>query len=177
MIRYGITSFYGNVSVQSKLQLLHITSTSSKIVGCALSFTPGNLWTDQSSKHKRSALMLHMSFAQNINCFPQENVTESQSANSSLQVLFHSTLDQRNKPPHVESVFYPRSAQLDWLHVAGLSCCVRLCIHVHVCSWVCCACIKSQKSVQSELCMFVCMCMQAHLSLSLVCGCVCICCF
>ena len=31
MIRYGITSFYGNLSVKSKSQLLHITGTFSKI--------------------------------------------------------------------------------------------------------------------------------------------------
>ena len=37
LIRYGITSFYGNQSVQSKSQFLHITSTSSKIVGSTLS--------------------------------------------------------------------------------------------------------------------------------------------
>ena len=39
---------HGNLSVQSRSQCLQITSTSSKIVGCTLSFTPGNLWTDPS---------------------------------------------------------------------------------------------------------------------------------
>lgn len=36
----------------------------------------------KSNNHKRSAPILHTVFTQNINCFPQVNVTESQSANS-----------------------------------------------------------------------------------------------
>ena len=43
MIRSGITSFCENLSVQSRSQLLRIVSTSTKIVGCTLSFTPGSL--------------------------------------------------------------------------------------------------------------------------------------
>ena len=50
----------------------------------------------------------------------------------SLQVLFHSTLDQRIKPAHVERVFYPGGAQLDRLPVAGLSCCIRMCNYMRV---------------------------------------------
>ena len=50
----------------------------------------------------------------------------------SVQVLFYSTLDQRIKPAHVKSVFYLGSEQLDRLPVAGLSCCVRLCMYLRV---------------------------------------------
>ena len=42
------------------------------------------------------------------------------------------TLDQRIKPTHAESVFYLGCVQLDRLHVAGLSCCVRLCLYMRV---------------------------------------------
>ena len=118
-------------------------------------------WLDRGfDKHKRYALMLHMSFTQNINCFPQVNVTKSPS--------FHSTLDQRIKPAHAELVFYPRSAQQELLLVACLSCCVRLCmymcVHESVLLLLLCVSVKSQKSGQLQLGMCVCTyaCVYAH---------------
>ena len=93
LIRYGITSFYGNLSVQSKSQFLHITSTSSKTVGCTLSLTPGNLWTDPSATSTNDLRwLLHVSFTHNSNCSRRVNVTQSQSANSvaTSTLSFHS---------------------------------------------------------------------------------------
>ena len=102
------------------------------------------------------------------------------------------TLNQRMKPVQEESMFYPGILQLDHLHVAGLSCCQP--VHVHVCSWqhvaVVVVCVKLQKGGQSQLCMCVCLyvCVYAHahmlgvytymgmphaFSLSLMCVCVC----
>ena len=39
LIKYGIKSFYGNLSVQFKPQLMSITITSSRIVGCTFSLS------------------------------------------------------------------------------------------------------------------------------------------
>ena len=53
------------------------------------------------------------------------------------------------------------SAQLDQLHVTGLSCCVRLCMYMRVRESALLLllhmCVKSQKSGQLQMCMYVCM--------------------
>ena len=112
-------------------------------------------------------LMLRTSFTQNINCFPRLTVTESQSANSvTLQVLFHSTFNQRIKPtcvlPWIDCMFPVFHAMSD---------CVCTCMLMSLCGCYCCVCmcvcIKSQKSGQLQHCM--CVCMRMHM-----CGCVCI---
>ena len=94
LITYGITSFSGNLSVQSKSQILRIKSNSPKTVGCTLSFTPGNLWTDRPSATSTKDLrwLLHVSFTHNTNLSPRVNLTESQSANSiaTNTLSFHS---------------------------------------------------------------------------------------
>ena len=66
------------------------------------------------------------------------------------------------------------SAQLDQLHVTGLSCCVRLCMYMRVRESALLLllhmCVKSQKSGQLQMCMYVCMyvclgvcvCVRAH---------------
>ena len=122
--------------------------------GCSkpsLSFTPRNLWTDPCPTSIRKYQLLPSGKRYRIPVQAQ-----------SLQVLFHSTLDRRIKPAHVESVFYPGSAQLrsDRLHVAGLSCCVRLCMYtrVHDSVLLLCVCVKSQKNGQSQLCIYMCVC-------------------
>ena len=77
LIRYGITSVYGNQSVQSKSQFLHITSTSSKTVGCTLCLTPGNLRTDpRATSTNDLRWLLHVSFTHNTKCSPRLNVTQ-----------------------------------------------------------------------------------------------------
>ena len=120
--------------------------------GCkpSLSFTPRNLWTDPSPTSTQKYQLLPSG-----KCYRIPVQTQS------LQVLFHSILDRRIKPAHAESVFYPGSAQLrsDRLHVAGLSCCVRLCMYtrVHDSVLLLCVCVKSQKNGQSQLCICVCM--------------------
>ena len=134
------------------------------------SFTPGNLWTDHNLTSTKDLHWCYMSFTQNINCFPWENVTESQSANSSLQVLLYSTLDQRNKPPQVSVLPGECTARLTACHRSFM-----LCRTVYTCT-----CIKSQKSVKPELCMCVCMYVYAcahvwvHAMHSLLCACVCV---
>ena len=86
------------------------------------------------------------------------------------QFLFHSTLDQGIKPAHVESVSYPRRAQLYCMlqvfHV--VSDCVCRCVFMGVC---CCCCAHVCQVTEKwpvaavHICMCVCTC--AH-----VCGCV-----
>ena len=63
VIRYGITSSCGNLSVQSKSQLLRITSTASEIVLSrlySLSFAPRNLWTDPSTTSTKGLLWCYI---------------------------------------------------------------------------------------------------------------------
>ena len=129
MIRYGITSFYGNLSVQSKSQLLHITSTSSKLVGCTLSpslqaiFEQTLVWQAQKICSD-ATYVLHPEY-QLLPSGKHYRIPKCKlNRYNCVQVLFHSTLDHRIKPAHVELVFYPVSTQLVWLPVTDLSCCV-----------------------------------------------------
>ena len=175
MIRYGITTFYGNLSVQSKSQILCTTSTSSKIVGCTLTpsfqeiFEHSHTQVQQAQKICSDAA--HGLHTQNINCFPQVNVTESQSANSVT-----------TEPANVAS-------NLPWERIDRSTACHRsfmlyiMHMHVHESVLLLCMCVISS---QSQLCMcmyihvYMCVCMHmctcthaCHaLSLSRVCACV-----
>ena len=78
-------------------------------------------------------------------------------------------------------MFYPKSTQLDWLHVSGLPCCIG--VYVHLCTWECLADVLCQVTENWPVAaVHVCMCVCTHICtctwachmLSHVCVCVCV---
>ena len=106
VIRYGITSSYGSLSIQVKLQLL---SSPSKIVGCTLSPSVQEIFEHTSLASKIDLLLRYsdLDFTWNINCFPQVDVTKPQNANPiTVKVLFRSIFKQLNRQIRVSELMH-----------------------------------------------------------------------